>query len=54
MTILDVRNQVANCVWSLSVTLQQMKIDNVFTAWYTNNKVLVNNLEVSNQLANST
>ena len=31
-----------------------MKIENVFTAWYATNKVLVSNLEVSNSLANST
>ena len=31
-----------------------MKIDNVFTGWYATNKILVNNQEVSNQLANST
>ena len=30
-----------------------MKIDNVFTAWYATNKVIVNNLEVINQLATS-
>ena len=53
VTNIDVRNQVANCVSNWWVTLQQMKIDNVFTAWYATNKVLVNNLEVSNQLANS-
>ena len=29
-----------------------MKIDNVFTVSYATNKVLVTNLEVSNQLAN--
>ena len=54
MTILDVRNQVENCVWSWPVALQQTKIDNVFTAWYTNNKELLNNLGVNNQLENST
>lgn len=31
-----------------------MKIDNVFTARYATNKVLVNNLELRNQLENST
>ena len=31
-----------------------MKVGNVFTAGYATNEVLVNNLEVSNQLANST
>ena len=30
-----------------------MKIGNMFTGRYATNKVLVNNLEVSNQLANS-
>ena len=30
-----------------------MKIDNVFTGWYAINKVLMNNLGVNNELANS-
>ena len=37
----------------LRVTLQQIKIDNVFTVSYATNKVFANNLEVSDQLETS-